>query len=75
MRVGLLYPVTIHRLQDRGIDSLKWQRWRFRWDIRDNSRTERVVKHFNRVPRAVAESPFLEGFKIHEEVALEDTFQ
>ena len=41
-------------------------------DIRKNVFTGRVVRHWDRLPRAVGESPSLEGFKNHVDVALQD---
>jgi len=41
-------------------------------DIRKNLLTERVVRHWDRLPREMVESPSLEGFKKHVDVALQD---
>ena len=58
----------------RGLEHLSWkerkERGGFRLDIRRKFFTQRVVMHWNRLPKEVIDAPSLEAFKARLDVAL-----
>jgi len=66
---GRFSQVTINRTRE---NDLRLCQGKFRWDIKKNFFTKRTIKHWNRLPRAVVESPPLEVLQRCVDVVLRD---
>jgi len=60
----------IYLLTPARSNSFKLKEGRFRFNIRSKFFTQRVTRHWNRLPREALDSPSLEVFKARLDVAL-----
>lgn len=70
MRVRLYIQISRDKMKENG---LKIHQGRFRLCIRKEFFTERVIKHWNSLPREVVEYSSLQLFKRPIDVAVRDT--
>ena len=70
-KFGLFSHVSSDRTKEKDLSLCQG---RFRLNIRKNFFSKIVATRWNKLPREVVESPFLEGFKKHLDVVLRTRF-